>query len=60
MIHIYIRLLFFYFRLMFNQMRLGIERVAAHPRCPSFGRRVLNGFVGFVSRLAPGTVPATA
>ncbi|XP_065058702.1 transmembrane protein 33-like [Rhopilema esculentum] len=42
-----------YSRLMFQQMRLGVEQLARNPKCPAVVGRVLFGFTGFVSRLAP-------
>ena len=45
---------FLYYRLMFTQMRMGVEQLACNPRCPAIVSRFLTGFISFVARLAPG------
>jgi len=42
-----------YSRVMFSQLRLTIDRLAYHPRCPAIGKKLLNMIVNLACRLAP-------
>lgn len=42
-----------YSRMAFEQFRLGIHRLAYHPRCPGICRTLLLGIVSMASRMSP-------
>lgn len=48
-----------YSRMVFNQLRITIEQLAVHPKCPSIGSKLLRGIVSITLRFAPATTTHT-
>ena len=42
--------------MVFNQFRVGIEQLMYNARCPGFARKLLQGLISVVLRLAPTTI----